>query len=84
MPVTVTAAAVLSTVLSDRPALISMDTGRCDRLLTQLLYGCILLRIFRFGAPRRAFGRDAPILEEGRKNQIYRAAISLSLSAMAP
>ena len=34
---------------------VSMDTGRCDGLLTYLLYGCILIGVFHYGIPRYSY-----------------------------
>lgn len=43
------AAATLSTLLSPYASFLSLHTGRCDGLLTYLLYGCIVLGVGCYG-----------------------------------
>lgn len=45
----------LSALLSPEASFLSLDTGRCDGLLTYLLYGCILLGAARYGEAREVY-----------------------------
>lgn len=47
------AAFAVSTILSEYPRFLSVETGRCDGLVTYLLYGGILMGVSRYGAPEK-------------------------------
>ena len=48
-------ACVISTILSPEASVLSISTGRCDGLLTYLLYGCIFLGVSRFGTEKESY-----------------------------
>ena len=48
-------AVFISTFSSKQVNIISVETGRCDGLLTYLLYGCIMLGVFHYGTACRGY-----------------------------